>query len=223
LTGIDEARGIVYLSDPGRADGQNLVVPIDMLKEAWNESNNYMVLTDAADPTPDGQPVTTTTTNTPGSVIPPGQPGSPEYQPGTETPQAPTEKPDGPDSAPQRDISVPAATTPVATPPAPPAAPAPAAPATPAHATQAPVRASVPTPPAAAPAVEPPPVDFGISDSINDMLTAATTAAAPPVDLTTPASQPDGLFDSALGFVLLPVAVSAGVAATLGYTKLRSR
>lgn len=203
LTGIDTARGVAYLSDPGRADGQTLVVPLEMLEEAWNDSNNFMVVTDFADPTPDSVEQPTST--------------------GTDPP-APTGTETTPASAPvaQADVD-PAPVAPADVEPAPTPAPA-ARPASAPSATPSVVRtetvttATTPPPPAAVA-----PLDLGVSDQINDMLQNAADAATPPVDLTTPSSQPDGLFDSALGFVLIPVAVSAGVAATLGYRQLRSK
>jgi hypothetical protein len=194
LVGIDTERGIAYLSDPGRADGKNLAVPLETLKEAWNDSKNAVIVSAAADPTPD-QPATPTNT-------PPNETETPEPAP-TETAPAST------DATPQADRE-PA--------PAPAQAPAarPAAASTPSVVRTETVTTSM-TPPA-----DVAPLDLGVSDQINDMLQTAADAAAPPVDLTTPSSQPDGLFDSALGFVLIPVAVSAGVAGTLGYRQLRS-
>jgi hypothetical protein len=193
LIGIDTERGIAYLSDPGRPDGKNLAVPLEMLKEAWNDSGNLAIVSVAGDPTPDAA----------------ATPANP--QPGeTQTPQpAPAETTPAPAPAPQADAEP---------------APAPAAPARPASApaaTPSVVRTETVTTSMTPPA-DVAPLDLGVSDQINDMLQTAADAATPPVDLTTPSSQPDGLFDSALGFVLIPVAVSAGVAGTLGYRQLRA-
>ena len=46
ITGIDEARGLVTLSDPGNPDGNNEVVPLDVFKEAWAAGENHLLVTD---------------------------------------------------------------------------------------------------------------------------------------------------------------------------------
>src|SRR5262249_17867530 len=46
ITGIDEARGQVTLSDPGNPDGNNEVVPLDVFKEAWAAGENQLLVTD---------------------------------------------------------------------------------------------------------------------------------------------------------------------------------
>ena len=63
ITGIDEARGLVTLSDPGHPDGNNKEVPLDVFKEAWADGENQLLVTD--------QPVTHDGVTTPGPVVVP--------------------------------------------------------------------------------------------------------------------------------------------------------
>ena len=63
ITGIDETRGLVTLSDPGHPDGNNEVVPLDVFKEAWAAGENQLLVTD--------QPVTHDGVTTPGPVVVP--------------------------------------------------------------------------------------------------------------------------------------------------------
>lgn len=63
ITGIDEARGVVTLSDPGHPDGNNKEVPLDVFKDAWADGENQLLVTD--------QPVTHDGVTTPGPVIVP--------------------------------------------------------------------------------------------------------------------------------------------------------
>jgi LysM repeat protein len=63
ITGIDEARGMVTLSDPGNPDGKNEVVPLDVFKEAWAAGENQLLVTD--------EPVTHDGVTTPGPVVVP--------------------------------------------------------------------------------------------------------------------------------------------------------
>ncbi len=250
ITGIDTARGIAYLSDPGRADGQNLQVPLTMLEEAWNDSGHQMVVTTGVDPTPDGQATTTTpapaptpptTTTTTGNQNPAGVPptgvpptgtttgpdgttlppqGTPDGTPPPpdETPTTPTGT-DGPDDARSPDADEPSVPAPRST-----SAPASLSETTRVTTERISLVPDAPGGPVSMPATPSTPVaatpDLALSERIDSMLEAATVD---PVDLSAPASQPDGLFDPRLGFVVLPVAVSAGVAATLGYAKLRNR
>jgi cell wall-associated NlpC family hydrolase/LysM repeat protein len=63
VTGIDEARGLVTLSDPGNPDGDKERVPLDVFKEAWGAGENQLLVTD--------QPVTHDGVTTPGPVVVP--------------------------------------------------------------------------------------------------------------------------------------------------------
>ena len=63
ITGIDETRGLVTLSDPGHPDGNNTEVPLDVFKEAWADGENQLLVTD--------QPVTHDGVTTPGPVVVP--------------------------------------------------------------------------------------------------------------------------------------------------------
>jgi len=63
ISGIDEARGLVTLSDPGNPDGKNEVVPLDVFKEAWAAGENQLLVTD--------EPVTHDGVTTPGPVVVP--------------------------------------------------------------------------------------------------------------------------------------------------------
>ncbi len=47
IIGIDDARGVVVLDDPGRVDGQGLELPIEVLLDAWDDADNAMVVTRA--------------------------------------------------------------------------------------------------------------------------------------------------------------------------------
>lgn len=52
ITGIDRATGLVYLSDPGSPTGNMEPVPIDTLRDAWQDSDFQMIVCDEpADPT----------------------------------------------------------------------------------------------------------------------------------------------------------------------------
>jgi cell wall-associated NlpC family hydrolase len=63
ITRIDEARGLVTLSDPGNPHDNNEVVPLDVFKEAWGAGENQLLVTD--------QPVTHHGVTTPGPVVVP--------------------------------------------------------------------------------------------------------------------------------------------------------
>jgi LysM repeat protein len=63
ITGIDETRGLVTLSDPGHPDGNTTEVPLDVFKEAWADGENQLLVTD--------QPVTHDGVTTPGPVVVP--------------------------------------------------------------------------------------------------------------------------------------------------------
>jgi LysM repeat protein len=63
ITGIDETRGLVTLSDPGHPEGNKKVVPLDVFKEAWADGENQLLVTD--------QPVTHDGVTTPGPVVVP--------------------------------------------------------------------------------------------------------------------------------------------------------
>ncbi|MFC9790205.1 C39 family peptidase [Rhodococcus sp. NPDC127528] len=49
VAGIDDARGVVILSDPGVPYGNQLEVPIEQFEAAWADSGFQMVVTDAPD------------------------------------------------------------------------------------------------------------------------------------------------------------------------------
>lgn len=49
VAGIDDARGVVILSDPGVPYGNQLEVPIDQFEDAWADSGFEIVVTDAPD------------------------------------------------------------------------------------------------------------------------------------------------------------------------------
>ncbi|MBB5166983.1 transglycosylase family protein [Mycobacterium sp. AZCC_0083] len=63
ISAIDEARGLVTLSDPGNPDGKNEVVPLEVFKEAWAAGENQLLVTD--------EPVTHDGVTTPGPVVVP--------------------------------------------------------------------------------------------------------------------------------------------------------
>ncbi|MFT3717045.1 MAG: hypothetical protein QM774_14190 [Gordonia sp. (in: high G+C Gram-positive bacteria)] len=50
VTEIDEEAGVVYLSDTGHPEGNELAVPIDEFEEAWSESDFTMVVCDEPSP-----------------------------------------------------------------------------------------------------------------------------------------------------------------------------
>lgn len=50
VSGIDTARGVVFLSDPGSPDGNMEEVPIDVFNNAWADSQNSMIVCDQPDP-----------------------------------------------------------------------------------------------------------------------------------------------------------------------------
>lgn len=49
VSGIDEARGVVILSDPGSPNGNQETVPIAQFQDAWADSGNEMLVADAPD------------------------------------------------------------------------------------------------------------------------------------------------------------------------------
>lgn len=63
ITGIDEARGRVILSDPGNPNGNKEVVPLEDFKQAWAAGENQLLVTD--------QPITRHGVTTPGPVVVP--------------------------------------------------------------------------------------------------------------------------------------------------------
>ncbi|WP_338889776.1 C39 family peptidase [Rhodococcus sovatensis] len=50
VAGIDDARGVVILSDPGVPNGNQLEVPIEQFEQAWADSGNQMLVADDSDP-----------------------------------------------------------------------------------------------------------------------------------------------------------------------------
>lgn len=50
ITEIDREAGVVYLSDTGTPDGNQLAVPLDEFEKAWAESNNTMITCDEPSP-----------------------------------------------------------------------------------------------------------------------------------------------------------------------------
>ncbi|QTJ70449.1 C39 family peptidase (plasmid) [Rhodococcus sp. ZPP] len=50
VAGIDEARGVVILSDPGAPNGNQLEVPIDQFEDAWADSGQRILVADTSDP-----------------------------------------------------------------------------------------------------------------------------------------------------------------------------
>lgn len=50
VAGIDEARGVIILSDPGSPTGNGLEVPIDQFMDSWADGENQMIVADAPDP-----------------------------------------------------------------------------------------------------------------------------------------------------------------------------
>ncbi|MEV0946879.1 C39 family peptidase [Rhodococcus sp. NPDC049939] len=50
VAGIDEARGVVILSDPGSPNGNQLEVPIAQFEGAWQDSGYQMLVADEIDP-----------------------------------------------------------------------------------------------------------------------------------------------------------------------------
>ncbi|MBD0021245.1 hypothetical protein GII33_18170 [Gordonia pseudamarae] len=50
ITEIDREAGVVYLSDTGTPDGNQLAVPLDEFEKAWAESNNTMIVCDEPSP-----------------------------------------------------------------------------------------------------------------------------------------------------------------------------
>lgn len=48
VTMIDEARGVAVLNDPGDPSGAGREIPLAVLEDAWADSGNLMVVTDAA-------------------------------------------------------------------------------------------------------------------------------------------------------------------------------
>ena len=62
VAGIDDARGVVILSDPGVPDGNQLEVPIEQFEQAWADSGHQMLVADDSDP--DLMPADTDSTTT---------------------------------------------------------------------------------------------------------------------------------------------------------------
>ncbi|MCX5044854.1 C39 family peptidase [Aldersonia sp. NBC_00410] len=56
VTAIDEARGVVVLSDSGNPNGDQLTVPIEQFLDAWADSDNAMIVADEPDPDLGGTP-----------------------------------------------------------------------------------------------------------------------------------------------------------------------
>ncbi|MEU2005150.1 C39 family peptidase [Rhodococcus sp. NPDC019627] len=56
VAGIDEARGVVILSDPGAPNGNQLEVPIDQFQDAWADSGQRILVADTPDPDLADQP-----------------------------------------------------------------------------------------------------------------------------------------------------------------------
>ncbi|NLE79000.1 MAG: hypothetical protein GX610_05360, partial [Rhodococcus sp.] len=50
VAGIDEARGVVILSDPGSETGNQLEVSIEQFENAWQDSDCQMLVSDEIDP-----------------------------------------------------------------------------------------------------------------------------------------------------------------------------
>jgi hypothetical protein len=50
VAGIDEARGVVILSDPGDPNGNQSEVPIAQFEDAWADSDKQMLVSDDVDP-----------------------------------------------------------------------------------------------------------------------------------------------------------------------------
>ena len=50
VAGIDDARGVVILSDPGVPYGNQLEVPIEQFEQAWADSGHQMLVADDSDP-----------------------------------------------------------------------------------------------------------------------------------------------------------------------------
>jgi Peptidase_C39 like family len=48
VTGIDYARDVAVVNDPGRPDGAGLEIPLTALADAWADSGNQMIVTEAA-------------------------------------------------------------------------------------------------------------------------------------------------------------------------------
>jgi hypothetical protein len=53
LTGIDTARGVAILSDPGTPDGNMMEVPLDVLTDAWADGGNTALVCDQPPGAPD--------------------------------------------------------------------------------------------------------------------------------------------------------------------------
>lgn len=53
VSGIDTENGIVYLSDPGTPDGDQLPVPMEVFEDAWADSGNAMIVCDEPAPAAD--------------------------------------------------------------------------------------------------------------------------------------------------------------------------
>ncbi|SDE22847.1 C39 family peptidase [Rhodococcus tukisamuensis] len=60
VAGVDDARGVVILSDPGVPYGNQLEIPIKQFEDAWADSGFEMLVTDAPDEALIGPPAGTT-------------------------------------------------------------------------------------------------------------------------------------------------------------------
>ncbi len=70
VSGIDEERGVVILSDPGNPQGDEETVPLDVFEHAWADSGNQLLVTDQ--PAAEGDHATSdTSASTPGPVVVP--------------------------------------------------------------------------------------------------------------------------------------------------------
>jgi hypothetical protein len=59
VAGIDETKGVVYLSDPGNPDGNVEAVPISTFESAWDASGDSMLVADSPAPDQAGSPAAT--------------------------------------------------------------------------------------------------------------------------------------------------------------------
>jgi Papain-like cysteine protease AvrRpt2 len=44
ITGIDDEQGLVYINDPGFPDGAGVAIPIDEFEDAWQDTENTMIV-----------------------------------------------------------------------------------------------------------------------------------------------------------------------------------
>ncbi|MEO7572221.1 MAG: hypothetical protein ABIX10_07275 [Acidimicrobiales bacterium] len=227
VIGIDRQAGVAIIANSGQDGGAQVEVPLDRLEEAWDDNTNLpgfaadrahmLVVSDGADPTPDGvltqpqQPAPTAPVDPqPQPQLTPTAPVDPQLTPTAPVDPQPVPAPEGPagqvdppigtyrgpgeDPAPVR----------LPTPPSSPIAPAPAV-AGDQHppAPDGPSDVDLHAPTRAFPSAPSTPVEIALPVTPDDALPPAPTPSNASDD-------DDNRFDDPQGWVLIPVTLAAG-------------